>query len=86
MPLPIPPPHTHTQLEDEIIHTTRVALLAVFAAQALLLAFALKLRLSSALRQQDAKLPWGGEWGRVRIRVSLSSVSEGAGRQAAMGR
>jgi len=50
--------HTHTlsQVEDEMVHTTRTALLAVFAAQAVLLGFALKLRLSSVLKQQDVKL------------------------------
>jgi len=39
-----------------MVHTTRTALLAVFAAQAVLLGFALKLRLSSVLKQQDVKL------------------------------
>lgn len=52
----------YIQMEDEIVHTTRTALIAVFAAQAVLLAFALKLRLSSVLKQQDVKLSgWQGE-------------------------
>jgi len=42
--------------------TTRAALVAVFAAQAVLLAFALKLRLSYVLKQQDVRLSsWQGE-------------------------
>ncbi|KAF5835484.1 hypothetical protein DUNSADRAFT_7324 [Dunaliella salina] len=44
------------QVEDELVHSTRAALLTVFAAQAILLAFALKLRLSSVLKQQDVRL------------------------------
>ncbi len=38
---------------------TRASLLGVFAAHALLLAFTLKMRMSAALKQQDAKLVSG---------------------------
>uniref|UniRef100_A0A7S3R236 Uncharacterized protein n=1 Tax=Dunaliella tertiolecta TaxID=3047 RepID=A0A7S3R236_DUNTE len=57
-------PDSRFQVEDELVHSTRAALLTVFAAQAILLAFALKLRLSSVLKQQDVRLStWQDEQG-----------------------
>lgn len=51
------------QVESELFKATRASLLAVFAAHALLMAFALKLRMSAALRQQEAKAAAGGLMG-----------------------
>ena len=48
------------QVEMQIVMATRASLLGVFATQALLLAFVLKLRMSAALKQQDSKLQAGG--------------------------
>jgi len=66
LPVPEPPPEVARlfpdakfQVEQLQFLATRTALLAVYAAHALLLGFALKLRVSTALRGQDARIAGG---------------------------
>eukprot|EP00884_Botryococcus_braunii_P004655 jgi/Botrbrau1/14190/Bobra.182_3s0123.1 len=56
-------------VDDERRLNGRTALVAVYAAEALLLAFALKLRMSAALSSREERLPAGGQGGKA-YRVS----------------
>jgi hypothetical protein len=67
LPLPPLPPDALRLFPDSFLHVDeerrlngRTALVAVYAAEALLLAFALKLRMSAALSSREERLPAGG--------------------------
>lgn len=85
--LPLPPlspeamrlfPDSYMHVDDERRRNGRTALVAVYAAQALLLAFTLKLRMSAALSSREDRLP-AGDRAPKPYRVSGAAAERAAG-------